>query len=172
MMTAVLMPITSPVEDTSGPPELPGLSGASVCTTSSIIRPVRDCSERPSAETTPAVTVASKPSGLPMAIAIWPRLSFALSPSRCGQRDVGFDPEERKIRVGIVAEYARLKLAAFERREIDRPGALDDMAVGKREAVGGNDDAGAEPALRPCLRTSMRTTLGPTRSTTSLTTRE
>src|SRR6478672_4268004 len=81
MMTAVLMPITSPAEDTSGPPELPGLRGASVCTTSSIIRPVRDCSDRPSAETTPAVTVASKPSGLPIAIAIWPRLSLALSPS-------------------------------------------------------------------------------------------
>ena len=81
MMTAVLMPITSPAEETSGPPELPGLRGASVCTTSSIIRPVRDCSERPSAETTPAVTVASKPSGLPMAMAIWPRLSFELSPS-------------------------------------------------------------------------------------------
>jgi len=29
-----------------------------------------DCSERPSAETTPAVTVASKPSGLPIAMAI------------------------------------------------------------------------------------------------------
>ena len=81
MITAVLMPITSPADDTSGPPELPGLSGASVWTTSSIIRPVRDCSERPSAETTPVVTVASKPSGLPMAMAIWPRLSFALSPS-------------------------------------------------------------------------------------------
>ena len=60
-----------------------------------------------------------------------------------GQRDVGFDPQERKIRVGIVAEHARLKLAAFERGEIDRPRALDDMAVGEREAVGGNDDAGA-----------------------------
>ena len=67
-ITAVLMPITSPREETSGPPELPGLRAASVCTTSSISRPVWARNERPSAETTPAVTVDSKPSGLPMAI--------------------------------------------------------------------------------------------------------
>ena len=41
MMMAVLMPITSPREETSGPPELPGLSAASVWITSSIRRPVR-----------------------------------------------------------------------------------------------------------------------------------
>ena len=73
MMTAVLMPITSPREDTSGPPELPGLSAASVWITSSISRPLRERNERPSAEMTPAVTVDSKPSGLPMATTSWPR---------------------------------------------------------------------------------------------------
>ena len=36
-MTAVLMPITSPSVVTSGPPELPGLSAASVWTISSMI---------------------------------------------------------------------------------------------------------------------------------------
>ena len=80
-MTAVLTPMTSPAEETSGPPELPGLSAASVCTTSSIIRPAPDCSVRPSAEMTPVVTVASKPSGLPIAIAICPRFSFEELPS-------------------------------------------------------------------------------------------
>ena len=61
MMMAVLTPITSPRELTSGPPELPGLSAASVWITSSISRP--DCARRlrPSALTTPAVTVHSKP---------------------------------------------------------------------------------------------------------------
>ena len=79
-----------------------------------------------------------------MAIAIWPRLSLALSPSfAAGSADVSLDPEQGQIRVGIVAEHARLKLAAFEGREIDRPRALDDMAVGQRKAVGGNDHAGA-----------------------------
>ena len=41
---------------------------------------------RPSAETTPAVTVASKPSGAPIAIASWPCLSRALSPMRTAVR--------------------------------------------------------------------------------------
>src|SRR5215204_4936948 len=39
-MIAVLMPMTSPLEDSSGPPELPGLSAVSVWITSSIRVPV------------------------------------------------------------------------------------------------------------------------------------
>ena len=57
--TAVLMPTTRPRPSTSAPPELPGLSAASVWMTSSMMRvapPARAGSERPSAETTPAVT--------------------------------------------------------------------------------------------------------------------
>ena len=67
-MMAVLTPITSPRELTSGPPEFPGLSAASVWMMSSISRPERERSDRPSALTTPAVTVAEKPSGFPIAI--------------------------------------------------------------------------------------------------------
>src|SRR5215471_5682258 len=84
MITAVLMPTTSPWEDTSGPPELPGLSAASVWITSSMSRPERARSDRPSAETTPVVTVDSNPSGLPMAITSWPRLSSLELPSAAG----------------------------------------------------------------------------------------
>ena len=58
---AVLIPMTSPLVVTSGPPELPGLSAASVWMMSSISRPDRARSERPSALTTPEVTVWSKP---------------------------------------------------------------------------------------------------------------
>jgi hypothetical protein len=56
MIIAVLMPMTSPRVVTSGPPELPGLRAASVCMMSSIRRPDRARSDRPSALTTPAVT--------------------------------------------------------------------------------------------------------------------
>jgi hypothetical protein len=56
-MIAVLMPTTSPAAVTSGPPEFPGLSAASVWMTLSISRPERVRKERPSALTTPAVTV-------------------------------------------------------------------------------------------------------------------
>ena len=73
LMIAVLMPITSARDDTSGPPELPGLSAASVWITSSMVRPLTERIERPSADTTPAVTVDSKPRGLPIATTNWPR---------------------------------------------------------------------------------------------------
>ena len=81
-MIAVLTPITSPREFSSGPPELPGLSAASVWITSGISRPVLARMLRPSALTMPAVTVCSKPSGLPMAMAISPRLTPAERPKR------------------------------------------------------------------------------------------
>ncbi len=80
-MIAVLMPITSADDDTSGPPELPGLSAASVWITSSMVRPLTERIERPSADTTPAVTVDSKPSGLPIATTSWPRRKVLELPS-------------------------------------------------------------------------------------------
>ena len=101
---AVLMPMTAPADETSAPPELPGLSAASVWITSSIGRPLRDASERPSAETTPAVTVELKPSGLPIATAIWPRLSVA-AVAEHGRRQAGaMRLEQREVGVGVGAE--------------------------------------------------------------------
>src|ERR1700709_2723023 len=81
LMIAVLMPITSADDDTKGPPELPGLSAASVWITSSMVRPLAERIERPSAETTPDVTVDSKPQGLPIATTNWPRRKFFELPS-------------------------------------------------------------------------------------------
>ena len=83
-MIAVLTPTTSPRELRSGPPELPGLSAASVWITSGISRPVLARMLRPRALTIPALTVCSKPSGLPIAIAISPRFSSAERPSGTG----------------------------------------------------------------------------------------
>jgi hypothetical protein len=66
-IVAVLMPTTRPPAATSGPPELPGFSGASVWITESTLCPDRVRSVRPSALTMPAVTVQVNPSGLPIA---------------------------------------------------------------------------------------------------------
>ena len=63
---AVLMPITSPREFSSGPPELPGLTDASVWMASSIRLPEGICTER-MAEMMPRVMVPERPKGLPMA---------------------------------------------------------------------------------------------------------
>jgi hypothetical protein len=62
--TAVLTPTTRPRLSASAPPELPGLRAASVWMTLSMIRPARReraGSERPTAETTPAVTEPANP---------------------------------------------------------------------------------------------------------------
>ena len=56
MTTAVFTPMTDPLVVTSGPPELPGLSAASVWMMSSINRPDRARIDRPTALTTPVVT--------------------------------------------------------------------------------------------------------------------
>jgi len=80
-MIAVLTPITSARVLTSGPPELPGLSAASVWMTLSMRRPEAPRSERPSPLTIPAVTVCWKPMGEPIAMAIWPGLTALLSAS-------------------------------------------------------------------------------------------
>src|SRR5256886_7350151 len=86
---AVLSPTTRPRESTSGPPEFPGLRAASVWITSSISRPPTERNERPSALTTPAVTVLWKPSGLPIATTSWPTRSAPESPSSATVSETG-----------------------------------------------------------------------------------
>ena len=75
----VLMPITSPSMLTSAPPELPGLMAASVWM-KSLMFSAGPC-VRPTAETMPAVTVDSSPSGLPTARAQSPTCTASESPS-------------------------------------------------------------------------------------------
>ncbi len=65
--TAVLTPTIRPALSASTPPELPGLRAASVWITSSMTRPDAVGSDRPSADTIPAVTLPASPSGLPIA---------------------------------------------------------------------------------------------------------
>ena len=148
MITAVLMPTTSPREDTSGPPELPGLSAASVWMTSSISRPERARSERPSAETTPVVTVDSKPSGLPIAITSWPRLSSLELPRVAAGSVTGASiAHEREIGVRVVADHARGQAAAVDGGHADARRAADHVAVGEHEPVGRDHDARAGAAM-------------------------
>ena len=149
MITAVLMPITSPRDDTSGPPELPGLSAASVWITSSIMRPVVARSERPSAEITPAVTVefeAERIADRDREVAALQGLGIAERREREAAGGVG--AQQREVGVGIDAEQARLGGAPFGVGQADLARAVDDMGVGQRQPVGRDDDAGAGAAAR------------------------
>ena len=63
----VFTPMTWPRALSSGPPELPGLIGASVWMTWSIVKRFGAVIRRWSALTIPAVAVRSSPNGLPIA---------------------------------------------------------------------------------------------------------
>ena len=178
-MIAVLMPTTSPCDDTSGPPELPGLSAASVWIRSSISRPVLARSERPSAETTPAVTVDSKPSGLPIAMTSWPRLSRRESPSgangrvrlsliRTSARSVsGSSPTIWAVRFWPSAVVARMRAAPPTTWLLVSTSPSGDTITPEPVPPCRALFCAASPA-----RTSSRTTAGLTLSTTSITARE
>ena len=108
---------------------------------------VRDCSVRPSAETTPVVTVASKPSGLPIAMAICPRFSFDELPSFAAGRAT---LELMRNNARSVSGSSPSTLAERRRpssvSDLDAFSALNDVRVGQRQAVGRDDDAGARAA--------------------------
>jgi hypothetical protein len=78
------MPITRPEASSSGPPELPGFSAASVWITFSIVNPLGAVRRRCSAETTPVVSVRSSPNGLPIATVGSPTSTVSESPSWSG----------------------------------------------------------------------------------------
>ena len=81
-----LTPITWPAPLSSGPPELPGLIGASVWITRSIEKPFGAWISRPVLETMPAVAVRSSPKGLPMATASSPTCTWLESANASGRR--------------------------------------------------------------------------------------
>ena len=112
--TAVLMPTTRPRPSTSAPPELPGFSAASVWMTSSTTRaaaPARVGSERPSAETTPAVTEPAKPCGLPIATTSWPTRSVG-GVAELGRRQrLAVGAQHRQVGERVGADHARRDLA-------------------------------------------------------------
>ena len=89
LMIAVFMPITSPREFSSGPPELPGLIAASVWMIPLIIRPFLALSERSRLLMIPVVRVRSRPNGLPRARIFWPTSSCDESPSATGNELLG-----------------------------------------------------------------------------------
>ena len=118
----------------------------------------------------PAVTVDSKPNGLPMATATWPGRTFLELPSRAGGQPIaGLGPQHGDVGVGVAPEKARGNMAAVGQGQLDRGGAFDHVVVGEDQAVGRENGAraralGAWPWRVPRTRTC--TTEGETASTT------
>ena len=78
----MLIPITAPWESSNGPPELPGLIAASVCTMPSNSRLPSSRIVRFRLLIIPVVNVPSNPNGLPMARTFCPTCNPSDSPSR------------------------------------------------------------------------------------------
>ena len=127
------MPITSPREFSSGPPELPGFTAASVWMIPLIIRPFLARSERSRALTIPVVSVRSSPNGLPSASTFWPTRSCDESPiaHREEPRRRDLDADHGDVVRGVGADDPRLVRRAVEKRDLDRLGPLDDVVIGE-----------------------------------------
>ena len=89
VVICVFTPITSPRAFKSGPPELPGLIGASVWIALSIARLFGAWSTRPIALTIPDVIERSSPNGLPIATTASPTRTEVERPNRSGVRPRG-----------------------------------------------------------------------------------
>ena len=157
-ITAVLMPMTSPREETSGPPELPGLSAASVWITSSISRPraTSAASGRAPTRRPPSPSIRSpadcrsRPragrAAAPWSCRAAPPAATTSSTTRSKARSVcGSSPSTRALTVRVSASASRT-----------RRGALHDVAVGQHQAVGRDHHARAGAAALALLAVGRR----------------
>ena len=102
---AVFTPTTSPRALTSGPPELPGLIDASVCT-ASCRRPLPSRTSRSSALTMPAVTVPDRPNGEPTASTGSPTRVVPGCASASGRRPVdGRHPQHGDVAARVATDH-------------------------------------------------------------------
>ena len=116
---------------------------------SAACRPSRAGSERPSADTTPAVTEPAKPCGLPIATTSWPTRSAAASPSSAGverPRPRCAAPRGRSAGPRRPRARSSSRPSVNEAERAAPAPAPDDVGVGEHEAVGGDDDARAAAA--------------------------
>ena len=117
-----LMPITRPRASSSGPPALRGLSVASVWITPAMPKPLGAVIRWPSAETTPVVSVRSRPNGLPIASVGSPTRTPEESPElERPQLDVvgRVDAQEREVRVGVRADDPRRERGLLVERDLE-----------------------------------------------------
>ena len=173
------MPITRPRLSASAPPEFPGLSAASVWITSGIdrcARPLRAGSERPRADTTPAVTVPPRPWGLPIATTSWPDTEPAGVAELGGHERGRVGPDQRQVGERVAPDDLERGLAA-----VDEGGAAAaSLAPTTCAHVSMNPSALRTTALppptasrrRPRRRTRRLATEGSSRSATVETIRE
>ena len=161
--TAVLMPTTRPRESASAPPELPGLSAASVWITSSISRAVlrpRAGMLRPSALTTPAVTEPARPSGLPTATTSEPTRSVSASPYSGGLGTGAIGPYDGQVAQRVAADDLEAGERAVGELRLTGGRLAHDVGVGDEVALGAEHDRGAGRLAAPAADAQRRDARG------------
>jgi hypothetical protein len=91
-------------------------------------------SVRPSALTTPAVTVCCNPSGLPIAMAIWPGLKFFGIGKAEGLQPGHVDLQDRNIGGGVGPLQLGIDRPAIRQRDFDILRHLDNMIISDDES--------------------------------------
>ncbi|MHC2946692.1 hypothetical protein ACVIJX_003840 [Bradyrhizobium diazoefficiens] len=129
------------------------MSAASVWMTSSIVRPLTERIERPSAET------HARGHGRFESERIADRDHELAAPQGLGvaERGIGqvahaVGAQQRKIGVGIGAEHLGVADMAFHIPQPDLLGGADHMAVGEHEPIRRDHDARAEPGALAAVR--------------------
>ena len=103
--------------------------------------------ERPRALTTPAVTLPSRPSGLPTATTSEPTRSRSASPNVRGLRDIGSGADDGQVGEGIASDDGERTGHAVSEGHLAAARVADDVSVGDQMALGAEHDprAGAAP---------------------------
>ena len=135
----------------SGPPELPWLIAASVWIASSMAKLFGAEIWRWRALTMPVVTVCSRPNGLPIAMTPSPTSSCEESASSSGSStEAGASTSMTATSVdGSLPTTFASYVLPFQKRHLDRLGAVDDVLVRDHVALLVVDEAGALRLLGP-----------------------
>ncbi len=138
------MPITRPEASSSGPPALPGLSTPSVWITLSTEKPLGAVIRRCLAETTPVVSVRSRPNGLPIETVGSPisHRGGVAELERMQVEPLRLDAQQRQVGLLVLAEHAGGHGPPAGEGDADVGGARDDVGVGEQPAVRVDHEAG------------------------------
>ena len=155
------------------------MRAASVWITFSTIRivdPERVGNERPSAETTPAVTDPAKPFGLPIATTSWPTWSRSASPSSAATTPLGSVRSTARSESGSAPTTSTVSSRPSTKEATPRSAPATTWAEVSRKPSGVMTTPLPPPSIRrpraPRRDTRRFATDGASRRATSVTTRE
>ena len=149
-IVAVLMPTTRPAPLTSGPPELPGFSGASVWITLSIIRPDGARSVRPERGDDAGGDGALEAQRIADRHHHLPDPQRRRAPEFGVRQAAARQAQHRGVGGGVLAHQRRVQRLAVGERGTQPRRAGHHVRVGQHIAVGGEDHAGPLP-FRPAV---------------------